>query len=157
MTSGLRVHDLQTCTFIVSVVLPCNKLAGTNNLLCAERAIMLGLTTSKGAVVCVLHKVSYILMEREPSHPITHQNSYSIPSLLASRHRESSMLAVWGLHTTRRTHHHGTTVTHHHGTTAAHHHGTTAAHHHGTTAAHHHGTTVPHHHGTTVPCTTHEN
>ena len=28
---------------------------------------MLGLTTSKGAIVCVLLKVSYVLMEREPS------------------------------------------------------------------------------------------
>ena len=51
MTTGLRVHDLQPRIFIVSVVLPCNKLAGTNKLLCAERAI-LGLTTSKGAMVC---------------------------------------------------------------------------------------------------------
>ena len=56
----------QPCIFMVSAVLPCNKLAGTNNLLCAERA-MLGLTPSKGAMVCVLPKVSYILMEREPS------------------------------------------------------------------------------------------
>ena len=65
MTSGLRVHDLQPRIFTVSVVLPCSKLAGNNNVLCAWRAI-LGLPPSKGAMVCVLLKVLYILMEREP-------------------------------------------------------------------------------------------
>ena len=57
MTSGLRVHDLQLCIFIVSVVLTRIR---TNSLLCIRRAPHLRVPWY------VLLKVLYILMEREP-------------------------------------------------------------------------------------------